>query len=54
MFLNIVDYATCSPLEYRCGNGQCIKENQRCNGVFDCADRTDETHCGRYLFITIT
>lgn len=43
--------ALCMPTEFRCKNGQCVMEQQRCNGEYDCSDRTDEYDCvGKVIF----
>ncbi len=36
-----------NPLTFRCPDGQCIPEKQRCDGVmFDCMNNEDEQNCG--------
>ena len=39
--------------EWRCSNGQCIPENQRCDVKHDCEDLSDETDCGKYTLLKI-
>ncbi|CAH1774180.1 unnamed protein product, partial [Owenia fusiformis] len=34
---------TCSPIQFRCNNGQCIDRRLLCNGRNDCSDGSDET-----------
>ena len=36
---------TCEVGQYRCGNGQCIPQALRCDGIIDCID--DEIGCGK-------
>ncbi|KAK6173276.1 hypothetical protein SNE40_016756 [Patella caerulea] len=35
----------CFSDEFRCLNGQCLHPSQRCNGINDCGDNTDELGC---------
>ena len=37
-----------TPLEcaFRCNDGSCQPSGNRCNGVVDCPDAIDESHCG--------
>lgn len=36
---------TCGISEFQCGNNQCIYYSLFCNGVADCADKSDELGC---------
>ena len=36
---------TCRDLEFRCENGQCINKRWRCDGRYDCQDKSDEVEC---------
>ena len=33
---------SCDDGYFRCGNGACVNETLTCNGVEDCADKSDE------------
>ena len=38
--------ARCDPLtQFTCNSGRCIDIRQKCDGVEDCADYTDELYC---------
>lgn len=36
---------SCKPGQFRCGDGLCLNATDRCNGHWDCADRSDEDNC---------
>lgn len=38
----------CGSQEFKCDNGQCIKENHHCDGDYECEDESDESGCGIY------
>ena len=41
--------ARCDPLtQFTCNSGRCIDIRQKCDGVEDCADYTDELYCPSY------
>lgn len=42
-------FAACTASQFKCGNGQCIDGNDRCNNVEDCLDRSDELNCREYI-----
>ncbi|KAK7507209.1 hypothetical protein BaRGS_00001144 [Batillaria attramentaria] len=35
----------CTDGEWKCRNKQCIREKDRCDGIFHCMDRSDEENC---------
>ena len=37
--------AACADHQWRCGNGECIKKEWKCDGEQDCADNSDELKC---------
>lgn len=39
----------CRADEYRCVNGECISERQRCDGIPDCENLEDEQGCGELI-----
>lgn len=43
----IIAAQTCSRLDWKCDNGECIKSEYMCDGQVHCTDRSDETsrHC---------
>ena len=44
---------TCSPSEFRCYDGACIDIHLKCDGQFDCTDKSDEYLCGMICLRTI-
>lgn len=36
----------CGANSFSCGNGKCVPNSYRCDGVDDCHDNTDEVNCG--------
>ena len=44
----------CKAGEFRCGIGNCISNNSRCDGEDDCEDGKDERDCRMYFKFHIT
>ena len=41
--------ATPSPCtEFICDRNLCLPRSKICDGIYDCPDRTDEKHCGKF------
>lgn len=47
----VVDTIICGPSQYKCYSGECIQNFYKCNGIFDCRSREDETNCGKRGFL---
>lgn len=39
----------CAAEEFQCNDGKCIDDTFRCDGLYDCADYSDEQSCGKYF-----
>ena len=37
---------SCPVSNFTCDNGECVDENDRCDGEDDCGDNSDENNCG--------
>lgn len=44
-YISVPFSGVCAPNEFQCEDGFCIPSVQQCNGVLDCADRSDESNC---------
>ena len=38
---------SCAVSNFTCDNGECVDENDRCDGEDDCEDNSDENNCGK-------
>ena len=41
----IICTVSCQSGAFRCSNGQCVRSSDRCDGIRDCSDGSDETGC---------
>jgi hypothetical protein len=47
--MKFLDYRQCDPsTEFQCDVQRCLPLAQKCNGYFNCDDRTDELNCSKY------
>ncbi|KAK6965373.1 hypothetical protein BgiMline_029387, partial [Biomphalaria glabrata] len=37
----------CSTSQWQCPNGKCIHQDLRCDGDYNCEDRSDERNCSK-------
>lgn len=48
LFSCICHKGVCVPGEWKCANNECILESERCDGLLQCVDESDEIGCGNY------
>lgn len=42
----------CTAGEFRCANGECVRLTWKCDGDPDCKDKSDESDCREFLFLS--
>ena len=45
--------SACQSGEFQCVSGDCIPSGERCDGKYDCRDRSDEEGCRKCQFLLI-
>ena len=45
----MIAFFQCKNDKFTCDDGICIDQTERCDGVFDCSDRSDENNCEIFL-----
>lgn len=48
LFFPFRRHLECRTDQFRCGSGQCIEGDRRCDRTVDCPDRSDESNCGKF------
>jgi len=47
LFMCII--SACAAIGERCANGRCLWPRERCDGVNNCGDYSDETNCSTFM-----
>jgi len=42
--------SACADIGQRCANGRCFLSRERCDGVNNCGDYSDEINCSTFTF----
>ena len=45
LFASISAFRTCQDDDIKCSNGLCFPKAKKCDGYFDCRDKSDEDGC---------
>ncbi|XP_065835527.1 low-density lipoprotein receptor-related protein 2-like [Oscarella lobularis] len=45
LFTTPLPNGSCAYTQFMCDGGRCLEGDYRCNGVYDCSDRSDEQNC---------